>query len=248
MSFLVVLLAHRRTWRGHPHAHISLLKCHWETQPVISRPFPNQALYSVLERFQWVAACKSVSDRFACQHKRSLSCVCAQDFGQHGSAVDRTQDCQTNSEGGNVTTVSRVSQSNGVTFLLSNIVLHSTLSKHVKTAWPRDFQGVVAHDWFTQMALEFFVDLFWNMNNPRLNRCAPLTSKSCGLQILRVSLKKAAQTLFVFLSEKKTKLCILLNYHGSSCLAGYWLGRYNLRGVTVIVLNLWLVNRRLFRV
>lgn len=92
------------------------------------------------------AACKSVSDRFACQHKRSLSCVCAQDFGQHGSAVDRTEDCQTNSEGGNVTTVSRVSQSNGVTFLLSNIVLHSTLSKHVKTAWPRDFQGVVAHD------------------------------------------------------------------------------------------------------
>lgn len=27
---------------------------------------------------------------------------------------------------------------------------------------------------------------------------------------LRVSLKKAAQTLFVFLSEKKTKLCICI--------------------------------------
>lgn len=55
---------------------------------------------------------------------------------------------------------------------------------------------------------------------------------------LRVSLKKAAQTLFVLLSEKKTNLNLTMEF----CrLAGYWLGRYSLRGVT-IVLKLWLVG------
>lgn len=76
MSFLVVPLARRCTWRGHPHAHISLLNCHRETQPVIGRPFPNQALYSVFEWFQWVLpASRLLTDSHASTKEASLACV-----------------------------------------------------------------------------------------------------------------------------------------------------------------------------